>query len=237
MQERCGGGDGCRLLLRRLFCRVAASFNMSVNPEASRCAGSRRVPRALGTVVDFRSLQSALPIHALTNQVHMFGKLFRRNQSQSNSPMVRDTLRRISGVVDDSPTGRAIQNTELVMARASTAIGHNVLNENDATKEASVYFLTGVAIGYCQKYGVSDTEDIRAVVRCAMRSWIKAPAGADALADGLDAYLADEVFAGPVMDFGGSSVLSKNEGLEEIVRIFHSCLVKWRTFDVDAHVI
>ena len=167
----------------------------------------------------------------------MLKNLFKRKQPQYNSPMARDALRRLSGVPDNSQTGKAIQSTEMVMAKTMEAISSDLLNENDATKETSIYFLTGVALGYCHKFDVTDSEDIRAVVRCTMRSWIKNPAGADHLADDLGAYLQDEVFSGVVIDSAGSAVLAPNAGPDEIVLSFSHCLQEWLAFDVSSHSI
>lgn len=167
----------------------------------------------------------------------MLKSLFKRKKPEHNSPMARDALRRLSGVPDDSQTGMAIQSTEMVMDRIMEIIPSDLLNENDATKETTVYFLTGIAIGYCHKYEVTNSEDVRAVVRCAMRSWIKNPAGADYLADDLGSYLQDELFSGPVIDSAGSAVLAPNTGPDEIILNFSRCLQKWRTFDVASHSI
>jgi hypothetical protein len=167
----------------------------------------------------------------------MFKGFFKRfkKEEQLNSPVARDTLRRLSGVPDDSATGRAIQSTEVIMARAMDVVGNDLLNENDATKEASIYFMAGVAIGYCHRYGIEDPGDIRAVVRCSMRQWAKNPAAADHLADNLQVHLEDDDFAGAVIDSAGEAVCTPSYGPEEVAAAFGRTLKKWRTFDLDAH--
>jgi hypothetical protein len=160
-----------------------------------------------------------------------------RAKPAPKSPVVRDAFRRMGIVKDDSPTGLAIRSTEHLMEASTKCIGLEKLNENDATRAAGIYFMTGVAIGYCYKYGAeSEIEDIRAVVRCSLRSWVNDPDNADVLADNLEACLDDDDFSGAIIDSAISAVHASTTSIDAIVADLVRNLQKWRTFDIDCHL-
>lgn len=73
------------------------------------------------------------------------------------------------------------------MREAMTVVGAEAINRNEAVRGTGIYFLIGAALGYCLKNGIpqSNTDDVRAVVRCTLRQWLKTPTNADHYAEAL----------------------------------------------------
>lgn len=166
----------------------------------------------------------------------MIKKLFQafKTDTGTKSPVAQDVVRMLSGMPDNSPRGRAVRRTQAVMDLAMVVVGNHLLNETEATKEASIHFMIGTALGYCRKFDVNDQDGIREVVRRSLRSWMKNPAGPDHFADHLAMYLEDDEFAGVIMDSAANAVCSPSSGAEEVALELARVLRTWRTFDMDA---
>jgi hypothetical protein len=113
-------------------------------------------------------------------------------------------------------------------------VENDLLNESITTKTISTYFFTGAAIGFSHKHGASDHEDVRAVVRCTIRTWSNATT-ADHLADHLHGFLKKDDFARTLIESGIEAVGKPSYRAEDIALELDRVLKERRTFDVDAY--